>query len=311
MREKKQADWEERRRLRLEREKEQGGEGSQEKNLAGESFSKRIEEEEMESSSEDEGWCEGVPAFKGTSSVVIDKSNDVVVEDSLISDDEDHENIEKSAIDSKAVIEEKEEGDLKKEEPLYIGEKAHVVNKTSETVLKKQDPSNEVSEEGLDKAELSADNDSDVDDIKSDLEQGGSSDEAPEEIKIVKCYENAVEPCDAEMQSRPKMQECDEKSKPSRKRKRKAKKSDTANETEAVLAPEEETLSMPAKKEKAAESRSTVAKVTRQSVLEQRIRPPTLLERLLLQEIKKERNTILQCVRYVCKNNFFEANKST
>merc|ERR1712192_80320 len=144
MREKKQADWEERRRLRLEREKEQGGEGSQEKNLAGESFSKRIEEEEMESSSEDEGWCEGVPAFKGTSSVVIDKSNDVVVEDSLISDDEDHENIEKSAIDSKAVIEEKEEGDLKK-----------------------QDPSNEVSEEGLDKAELSADNDSDVYDIKS------------------------------------------------------------------------------------------------------------------------------------------------
>merc|ERR1712192_152284 len=289
MREKKQADWEERRRLRLEREKEQGGEGSQEKNLAGESFSKRIEEEEMESSSEDEGWCEGVPAFKGTSSVVIDKSNDVVVEDSLISDDEDHENIEKSAIDSKAVIEEKEEGDLKKE-----------------------DPSNEVSEEGLDKAELSADNDSDVDDIKSEVE-GDSSDEAPEEIKIVKCYENEEEPCDAEMQTRSKMPDCDEKSKPSRKRKRKAKKSGTANESEAVLAPEEgETVSMPAaKKEKVVESKAKVAKVTRQSVLEQRIRPPTLLERLLLQEIKKERNTILQCVRYVCKNNFFEANKST
>ena len=116
MREKKQADWEDRRRLRLEREKELG-EGSQEK-LAGESFSKRIEEEERESSSEDEGWCEGVPAFKGTPSVVIEKSNDVVVEDSLISDDEDHENtdnIEKIAIDSKAVIEEKEEGDDKKE----------------------------------------------------------------------------------------------------------------------------------------------------------------------------------------------------
>jgi len=311
MREKKQADWEERRRLRLEREKEQGGEGSQEKNLAGESFSKRIEEEEMESSSEDEGWCEGVPAFKGTSSVVIDKSNDVVVEDSLISDDEDHENIEKSAIDSKAVIEEKEEGDLKKEEPLYIGEKAHVVNKTSETVLKKQDPSNEVSEEGLDKAELSADNDSDVDDIKSDLEQGGSSDEAPEEIKIVKCYENEEDSVDANMKSPAKTPDCDEKAKPSRKRKRKAKKSGAANETEAVLAPEVETDSMPVKKEKVAESKAKVAKVTRQSVLEQRIRPPTLLERLLLQEIKKERNTILQCVRYVCKNNFFEANKST
>merc|ERR1712192_140001 len=142
-------------------------------------------------------------------------------------------------------------------------------------------------------------------------EQGGSSDEAPEEIKIVKSYENEEEPCDAEMQSSSKTPDCDEKSKPSRKRKRKAKESGPANESEAVVAPEEETLSMPAKKEKAAESRSTVAKVTRQSVLEQRIRPPTLLERLLLQEIKKERNTILQCVRYVCKNNFFEANKST
>merc|ERR1712037_340190 len=112
--------------------------------------------------------------------------------------------------------------------------------------------------------------------------------------------------------------DCDEKSKPSRKRKRKAKKIGADNESEAVAAQKEETGSMPAKalgkgkKEGAAtEPKEKVAKVTRQSVLEQRIRPPTLLERLLLQEIKKERNTILQCVRYVCKNNFFEANKST
>ena len=41
-------------------------------------------------------------------------------------------------------------------------------------------------------------------------------------------------------------------------------------------------------------------------VFKQRLRPPTLLERLLLSEIKKERNKILQCVRYVCKNNFFQ-----
>jgi len=308
MREKKQADWEERRRMRLEREKEQG-EGSQEK-LAGESFSKRIEEEEEESSSEDEGWCEGVPAFKGTSSVVIDESN-YVVEDSLISDDEDHENIEKIPNGSKAVIVEKEVGDDLKEGLLCIGEKSHVSNKKSEVVLEKQDSVKEVPEKGLDEAEVSADNDSDVDDIKSDVE-GGSSDEAPEEIKIVKCYENE-DLCDAEMQPKSKSQECDEKSKPSRKRKRKAKKSGAANEPEAVVAPEEETdrSGMPAKKEKAAEPKSKVAKFTRQSVLEQRIRPPTLLERLLLQEIKKERNTILQCVRYVCKNNFFEANKST
>ena len=40
-------------------------------------------------------------------------------------------------------------------------------------------------------------------------------------------------------------------------------------------------------------------------VFKRRLRHPTLLERLLLSEIKNERNSILQCVRYVCKNNFF------
>jgi len=44
-------------------------------------------------------------------------------------------------------------------------------------------------------------------------------------------------------------------------------------------------------------------------VFKKRLRPPTLLERLLLSEIKNERNTILQCVRYVCKNNFFQNNQ--
>ena len=40
-------------------------------------------------------------------------------------------------------------------------------------------------------------------------------------------------------------------------------------------------------------------------VLQRQIRPPTLLERLLLDEIRRERNLILQCVRYVCNNKFF------
>ena len=42
-------------------------------------------------------------------------------------------------------------------------------------------------------------------------------------------------------------------------------------------------------------------------VFKKRLRHPTLLERLLLSEIKSERNTILQCVRYVCKNKFFQS----
>jgi len=49
-----------------------------------------------------------------------------------------------------------------------------------------------------------------------------------------------------------------------------------------------------------------VKKEIRPTVFEQRMRPPTLLEKLLLNEIKKERNKILQCVRFVCKNNFFQ-----
>ena len=66
--------------------------------------------------------------------------------------------------------------------------------------MEMQDSVKEVPEESLNQAELSADNDSDVDNIKSDVE-GGSSDEAPEEIKIVKYFENE-DPCDAEMQSK-------------------------------------------------------------------------------------------------------------
>ena len=46
-------------------------------------------------------------------------------------------------------------------------------------------------------------------------------------------------------------------------------------------------------------------KVVRPDVFQRPIRPPTLLEKLLLDEIKRERNLVLQCVRYVCDKNFF------
>jgi hypothetical protein len=49
----------------------------------------------------------------------------------------------------------------------------------------------------------------------------------------------------------------------------------------------------------------TRPKVARPDVFQRPIRPPTLLEKLLLDEIKRERNLILQCVRYVCDENFF------
>ena len=81
---------------------------------------------------------------------------------------------------------------------MHLGKVIYVGNERSEVEM--QDSVKEVPEESLNQAELSADNDSDVDNIKSDVE-GGSSDEAPEEIKIVKYFENE-DPCDAEMQSK-------------------------------------------------------------------------------------------------------------
>lgn len=45
--------------------------------------------------------------------------------------------------------------------------------------------------------------------------------------------------------------------------------------------------------------------VSQKSTLDRRMRPQTLLERLLRDEIVSERNKILQCVRFVCKNKFF------
>lgn len=46
-------------------------------------------------------------------------------------------------------------------------------------------------------------------------------------------------------------------------------------------------------------------------VLSARLRPVTLLERLLLDEIKRERNLILQCIRYVRAHNFLQPVIST
>merc|ERR1712240_556136 len=142
-----------------------------------------------------------------------------------------------------------------------------------------------------------------------------------EEIKIVKSYENE-DPGD--IKSSLKSSVCNEKSKSSRKRKRKLKKDGEVKEAEEDVEHTEKTTNIGRSVSEKVEPRT---KFARQSVLEQRLRPPTLLEKLLLQveinsyillilnlpfqEIKKERNTILQCVRYVCKNNFFEAKKST
>ena len=321
MREKKQAAWEERRRVRLEREKELGVE---EKSELTETASRRDENED--SSSEDEGWCEGVPAFKGTLSVVIEQ--DKVEEGNLlISDDEDQDKPVKAVLlDEGEMV----EATRKQQDDKSIArEISHQNNVESVNVCDAVENADSVREDinvhddgkaSAHEDQHSEDNNSDVEETVGDIEED-SSDEAPEEIKIVKSYENE-DPGDEK--SSLKSSVCNEKSKSSRKRKRKPKKDGEVKEAEEDVEHTEKTTNIGRSVSEKVEPRT---KFARQSVLEQRLRPPTLLEKLLLQveinsyillilnlpfqEIKKERNTILQCVRYVCKNNFFEAKKST
>lgn len=163
-----------------------------------------------------------------------------------------------------------------------------------------------------------------------------SDDEAPEEVKTIVSYENVVDEL-------PDISKETKELKKHRKRKRKGK--DTEEKTEVVTVnayapndsndhtnppiPGEENLrddwsnqhnqtSASTSHIQEAVSKPSVniehsdshpAKVSRPTVFEQRMRPPTLLEKLLLNEIKNERNKILQCVRFVCKNNFFQDSK--
>ena len=41
-------------------------------------------------------------------------------------------------------------------------------------------------------------------------------------------------------------------------------------------------------------------------ILRKSIHPPTLLEKLLVTNIEKERDELLQCIRYVCDNDFLQ-----
>ena len=231
MREKKQAAWEERRRVRLEREKELGVE---EKSESTETASRRDENED--SSSEDEGWCEGVPAFKGTLSVVIEQ--DKVKESNLsISDDEDQDKPVKAVLLVEGGI---VEATRKQQDDISIArEKLHQNNVQSINVCDVVGKTNSVRDvikvnddgtAGANEDQYPEDNNSDVEPV-GDIE-GHSSDEAPEEIKIVKSYENE-DPGDIESSSKSSV--CNEKSKSSRKRKRKPKQDGEVMEAEEVV----------------------------------------------------------------------------
>ena len=158
-------------------------------------------------------------------------------------------------------------------------------------------------------------------DLVSYQDQQSDDDEAPTEVKTVVSYENiVVEEKTSEESPAPLV-------KKSRKKKKKTLQvSDPTSsnppipgeedqepdiETENIVEEVEEVQEGPetseGKTEEIPEKLPAAAETEKlPAVFRKRLRQPTLLEKLLLSEIKKERNTILQCVRYVCKNNFFQ-----
>jgi hypothetical protein len=125
------------------------------------------------------------------------------------------------------------------------------------------------------------------------VDNGSDSDDEdgpPVEVKIIKSVDSSIlsapvvapPPVEIKSESVPTV-ECSETGK-SRHRKRKPAAAKDAAEMSALPPP---------------------PKVERPDVLCQPMRPPTLLEKLLLDEINRERNVVLQCVRYVCDKNFF------
>ena len=151
-----------------------------------------------------------------------------------------------------------------------------------------------------------------VDLVSYQEDQQSDDEEAPTEVKTVVSYENIVEEeKSSEVSKEPPLAK-----KPRKKKKKTAASSNPPIPGEEDQEPEDEMESIaeeapeiPEEKPEAIpeESRAAAAGTEKcPAVFRKRLRQPTLLEKLLLSEIKKERNTILQCVRYVCKNNFFQ-----
>ena len=152
-------------------------------------------------------------------------------------------------------------------------------------------------------------------DLVSYEDDDSGDDEGPEEMKTVVSYENDNEP-----QKPSEATEPIEVRKPRKKRKKPAtcepagSNPPVPGEEDQEVVGDEEEGTEDISEEKAEEMpeeplavpgpRAEADKLP--AVFRKRLRQPTLLERLLLSEIKKERNSILQCVRYVCKNNFFQ-----
>jgi hypothetical protein len=282
-REKKQAEWEERRQAREERLAREGKAPGE-----GERRQQPVRRDDEWSSSEEEGWCGGVPGYRGTEAVERDvaagEAGGEMVEEAGEEMVEEGDVVQEAVREDGAVeggdIESGPEEDIPEEVVRDLDDAGDVkLEEDPEEINIVENCVEDIHEDKIAAIEASGD-------VKGD-----SSDEAPEEIKTVKSRENDDTPEDHSIAA---ASTSEDKSRKYKKRKRKV--INTEADVEDV------------KEAKTARVEAAKARVTRPSVLQQRIRPPTLLERLLLADIRQERNTVLQCVRFVCKNNFFDTN---
>jgi hypothetical protein len=244
--------------------------------------------------SEDEGWNGGLPRFPGLLSWRSNHSDfrdeeDKVEEEKMgedhneevhISDEEDYLVIAPCNTDSEKELDLDEDSVI----DAKLGIEPRPEAKIIEDSISRSEPSSQngplrISEggEGI-KVNLLCDYDENGDD---------SDDEPPEEVKIVKCMDDTVASSPSVSQHHDLQPDKQTEVKIGRSRHRKRKPNNQADKKEHTGGP-----TMP-------------VKVARPDVLNRPIRPPTLLEKLLLDEIKRERNVVLQCVRYVCDQNFF------
>jgi len=268
-REKRQAIWEEK------KEKRKRVDGEQEQKTEHVVKKVKVERvEDVDSCSEDEGWNGGLWKFAGTKNMLIEQVKMEEISFNLgVNAYEDETEVE---IESKLEI--KIDADLKQSEPIDT-----------------------------------------------------SDDEAPEEVKTLVSYENVVEETENLTEVKAEKKQRKRKKKVNEDSKLEAISQENHNSTEVSNSfsksyddsnppipgednPEPDEFSQPqclstiTSHQSTSKPSATVnpPKVVRPNVFDQRMRPPTLLEKLLLNEIKKERNKILQCVRFVCKNNFFQ-----
>merc|ERR1712098_260621 len=264
-REKRQAAWEEKKQAREEhKEKDEHCEGGTEKKE--EVKSKNVEDD---SSSEEEGWCEGVPMFRGIGNLLEElKEEKVTSADEVFTDEDDEENVNGKCSKTK---------DKEIVNAMMVDIVNDIFSRTAHMAVINQENRKPKNEENI---------------LECD-----SSDEGPEELGIVRADGNEH----IDINTDDTKSATIESSKKSRKRKKKSNtklQSDSKDVTggEAIIS---DCVTKPP------------AKIQKPTVFEQRIRPPTLLEKLLLNEIKKERNKILQCVRFVVKSNFFDSDQFT